>query len=98
MLYTFASPRVGDHDLVAVFNSLGLTSWRIVNKPDIVPRLPPALFFQHVNAEKLYNSRGSVRPTVGCQHAMTTYLHLFDPALPLDAKCRLAKRRMAADP
>ncbi len=98
VLYTFASPRVGDRDFVDVFNSLGLTSWRIVNKPDIVPRLPPALFFQHVNAEKSYDSSVSVRPTVGCQHAMTTYLHLIDPALPLDAKCRLAKRRVAGDP
>jgi hypothetical protein len=98
VLYTFASPRVGDRDFTDVFNSLGLTSWRIVNKADLVPRLPPALFFQHVNAEKVYDSIVSVRPTVACQHAMTTYLHLIDPAIPLDTKCRLPKRRLAADP
>jgi hypothetical protein len=97
-LYTFASPRVGDRDFVDVFNSLGLTSWRIVNKADIVPRLPPGPFFHHVNTEKLYDSSVSVRPTVGCQHAMTTYLHLIDPTLPLYAKCRSAKRRVAGDP
>ena len=66
VLYTFASPRVGDRDFVDVFNSLGLTSWRIVNKPDIVPRVPPALFFQHVNAEKVYDLSASVWPTIGC--------------------------------
>jgi len=97
-LYTFASPRVGDRDFVDVFNSLGLTSWRIVNKADIVPRLPPGPLFHHVNTEKLYDSSVSVRPTVGCQHAMTTYLHLIDPTLPLYAKCRSAKRRVAGDP
>jgi Lipase (class 3) len=99
-LYTFASPRVGDRDFVNVFNSLGLTSWRIVNKQDIVPRMPPgmppAFLFQHINAEQLYDSSGTVRPSVGCQHALTTYLHLIDPALPLNSKCRIPKRSVAA--
>lgn len=97
VLYTFASPRVGDPDFVNVFNSLSLTSWRIVNTADIVPRLPPGLFFRHVNAEQTYDSSGAVRPSIRCRHAMTTYLHLIDAALPLDAKCQLAKRKVASD-
>jgi triacylglycerol lipase len=99
-LYTFASPRVGDREFVNVFNALGLTSWRIVNRQDIVPRLPPGIppifLFQHVNAERLYDSGGKVRPSVGCQHALTTYLNLIDPKLPLDSTCRL-RRSVAGD-
>jgi Lipase (class 3) len=95
-LYTFASPRVGDREFVNVFNALDLTSWRIVNKEDLVPRtppgFPPTFLFQHVNAEQLYDSSGKVRPTVGCRHAMTTYLHLIDATLPIDPKCRPGKR------
>ena len=37
-LCTFASPFVGDSTFAGAFNGLGLTSWRIVNAPDIVPK------------------------------------------------------------
>ena len=100
-LYTFASPRVGDREFVNIFNALGLTSWRIVNKEDLVPRMPPGFpptfLFQHVNAEQLYNSSGKVRPTVVCRHAITTYLHLIDASQPLDPKCRPGRRNVASN-
>jgi hypothetical protein len=95
-LYTFASPRVGDREFVNIFNALALTSWRIVNREDVVPRMPPG-FFQHVNVERLYDSTGKVRPTVGCRHAITTYLHLIDATLPLDPKCRAGRRNVAGE-
>jgi pimeloyl-ACP methyl ester carboxylesterase len=44
LLCTFASPLVGDATFAAAFNGLGLTSWRIVNAPDLVPKLPPEIF------------------------------------------------------
>ncbi|MGC1354256.1 MAG: lipase family protein [Xanthobacteraceae bacterium] len=100
-LYTFASPRVGDREFVNIFNALDLTSWRIVNKDDVVPGMPPGFpptfLFQHVNAEQLYDSSGKVRPSAGRRHALTTYLYLIDSALPLDTKCRLGKRSVAGD-
>ena len=100
-LYTFASPRVGDRDFVNVFNALDLTSWRIVNREDLVTRMPPGIpptfLFQHVNAEEIYDSSGKVRPSPACRHALTTYLHLIDSTLPLDTKCRLGKRTVAGD-
>lgn len=84
-----------------IFNALDLTSWRIVNKEDVVPGMPPGFpptfLFQHVNAEQLYDSSGKVRPSAGCRHALTTYLYLIDSALPLDTKCRLGKRSVAGD-
>jgi Lipase (class 3) len=82
-LCTFASPKVGDQTFVGVFNGLGLSSWRVVNKQDIVPYLPPLLSY-HVDTEQLYDSDNVVQPGFGCWHALTTYLHLIDPSLPLN--------------
>jgi hypothetical protein len=89
-LWTFASPKVGDQGFVDAFNRLGLTSWRIVDKQDIVPHLPPGLFYEHVNTEKLYDSDGVVKPSFGCWHSLATYLHLLNPACPLDKDCQLS--------
>jgi hypothetical protein len=88
-LCTFASPKIGDSQFVNAFNNLGLTSWRIVNKQDIVPHLPP-LFLQHVNTQQLFDSDNKVHPSFGCWHALSTYLYLIDPtAHQLDLGCRL---------
>ncbi len=77
---TFASPLVGDATFAGVFNKLGLTSWRIVNAPDVVPMLPPALFgFVHVDTIQPFNSRGTVKSSFGCWHTLATYLSLIDP-------------------
>jgi hypothetical protein len=89
-LCTFASPFVGDSTFATAFNGLGLSSWRIVNAPDIVPNLPPEILgFTHINTLQLYNSSGKVLPSLSCWHALTTYLALIDPALQPDAECRL---------
>ena len=61
------------------------------------PGFPPTFLFQHVNAEQVYNLSGNARPSAGCRHPLTTYLHLIDSALPLDTKCRLGKRSVAGD-
>jgi hypothetical protein len=89
-LWTFASPKIGDQAFVDAFNRLGLTSWRVVNKQDIVPHLPPGLFYQHVNTEQLYDSNGVVNPSFSCWHSLATYLHLLNSTYPLDAGCRIA--------
>jgi hypothetical protein len=50
-LCTFASPAVGDSSFATAFNGLGLPSWRVVNAPDLVPKLPPQILsFTHVNS------------------------------------------------
>ena len=94
-LCTFASPRVGDYLFVDAFNALKLTSWRVVNQQDVVPTVPfgvpPSIMYQHVDTEQPYNSDGLVQPGWGCAHALATYLHLIDPAFPLDADCQLAQ-------
>ena len=76
-----ASPRVGNVQFAIAFNELPITSWRIVNSYDIVPRLPfripGVLDFEHVNTEYRYSSGGEVKFS----------LHLLDPEQPLDATC-----------
>jgi hypothetical protein len=89
-LCTFASPFVGDSTFASAFNGLGLTSWRIVNAPDIVPKLPPEILgFAHINTLQLYNSSGNVQPSLTCWHALATYISLIDPTLQPDPECRL---------
>jgi hypothetical protein len=88
LVCTFASPRVGDKTFVGTFNGFGLTSWRIVNAPDIVPNLPPDIWgYRHVDTETLVNSTGEVQPTLGCAHAMSTYAHMLEPSNPVDPAC-----------
>jgi hypothetical protein len=91
-LCTFASPTVGDSTFAAAFNGLGLTSWRVVNAPDLVPKLPPELLgFRHVDSLQQYSSTGKVTPSLLCWHSLATYLSLIDPTLQLqpDPSCQL---------
>ena len=87
-LYTFASPMIGDPTFVGVFNGLKLNSWRILNEQDIVGILPPGPMYRHVDTEVPLDSRGKVQQSVGCCHALVSYLHLIDPALPLGPGCQ----------
>jgi len=89
-LCTFASPFVGDSTFASAFDGLGLASWRIVNAPDIVPKLPPEILgFTHIKTLQLYNSAGNVQPSLTCWHALATYLSLIDPVLRPDPACQL---------
>jgi hypothetical protein len=89
-LYTFASPMIGDPQFVGAFNALKLNSWRIINKQDIVGILPPGPFYRQVDAAVPLDSRGKVQQSIGCCHALATYLHLINPAMPLDSGCQPA--------
>ncbi len=89
---TFASPRVGNGEFVRQFNLLPLTSWRIVNTQDIVPKLPfhiPVLFgYEHVATESGFSSAGEVKWNPGCWHSMSTYLHWLDATIDVDKECK----------
>ncbi len=85
-IYTFASPRVGDATFAGAFDGLGLTSWRIANVLDLVPRVP--LGFTHVDALQQYDSISIALPTPACCHALTTYLALIDSSLKPDSDCQ----------
>ncbi|VTZ50741.1 Peptidase S53 (modular protein) [Methylocella tundrae] len=95
-LCTFASPRVGDSTFAATFNGSDLTSWRIVNVPDVVPNLPPQfLGFSHIGVLQPYNSLGKAKSSLSCWHALATYLSLVDPSLQPEPACQLEALGMA---
>jgi len=88
---TFASPRVGNMQFVRAFNLLPITSWRIVNRWDLVPRLPLSipviLDFEHVNTVYEFSSKGMVKMNPVCWHSIATYLHLLDASLAVLPEC-----------
>ncbi|MGW0175865.1 lipase family protein [Rhodococcus sp. NPDC003322] len=88
--WTFASPKVGDAAFAARYASLSEVSWRIYNIVDLAPWIPVDTEgdYQHVTTGYALNSLSYARWSVGCAHAMNTYLHGLSPAVPLDPGCR----------
>lgn len=85
-LWTLASPRTGDAHWVrffdSAFSSAGLTSWRVYNEPDVIPRLPP--LYAQVDTGEEVDSKTSkqIKQSIGCYHSLRTYLHMLDPSNP----------------
>jgi triacylglycerol lipase len=90
--WTFASPRVGNAAFAARYGGLSTVSWRIYNQVDIVPYFPfdASDNYQPVTAGYAINSLGKARWSLGCAHALNTYLHVLSPAtVPLNPACSL---------
>ncbi len=93
--YTYASPRVGDHIFAGSYNAIVAASYRIANRQDLVPKLPPILPlpYEHVNTiYELNPPPDKINPTISCMHHLTTYLWLMSQlsgaaGYPLDADC-----------
>jgi triacylglycerol lipase len=50
IMYSFAGPRAGNSDFMSLYDGFGITSWRVVNTNDEVPKLPPEdLSYVHVD-------------------------------------------------
>lgn len=58
-LYTFGSPRVGDHTWAKQFEDI--EAYRFVNNNDIVTGVPPYGFFTHIGELKYINYYGNIR-------------------------------------
>jgi Lipase (class 3) len=88
---TLASPKVGNLEFKHVFDALPLTSWRVVNKRDAVPKLPPTIPFildyEHIAEAYSFDSWLYAKKNLGCYHSIDTYLHWLDNNLPLAAEC-----------
>jgi hypothetical protein len=96
--YTYASPRVGDHIFAGSYNAVVSSSYRVANRQDLVPKLPPILPlpYEHVNTQyELISPPNKINPTVACMHHLTTYLWLMGQlagtgAYPLNPECAFA--------
>jgi glycoside hydrolase-like protein/lipase (class 3) len=98
VLYTFASPMVGDATFAAAFDALGLTSWRIVNEPDLVPKAPGEILgYKHIGVEQAYDSTWVAQANPSCWHAMATYLALIDRTRKPDPDCQIQAAAAAPD-
>jgi hypothetical protein len=98
-VYTYASPRTGDPSFASTYDQVVRKSFRIANRIDLVPKLPFPPVYEHVAElfdlnpiQWLPFPKTLVKPTIPCEHALDTYLHLLSvasggPVLPLDQDC-----------
>ncbi|HXQ81961.1 MAG TPA: lipase family protein [Opitutaceae bacterium] len=88
VVYTLASPAVGEKTFASWCDGLVPDSYRICNAPDIVPTLPPPIFgYTHVEEAYQINSGAGTQCSLLCYHSLETYLHFLDPTVPLDPAC-----------
>ena len=91
LISTLASPKVGNLEFKHVFGALPLTSWRIVNIRDVVPKLPPTIPFildyEHIDVPCPFDSWDFAKKNLGCYHSIDTYLHWLNSSLPLAPEC-----------
>ena len=99
--YTFGSPRTGDSLFANTYDQVVKNSYRVANRLDIVPTLPPPVDYEHVlNPYELNPIRFLPPPpkilvefNPGCEHSLQTYLYLLSlqsggPVLPLESTCQ----------
>ena len=62
-LYIFGAPRIGDASFKARLDSggLGQKTFRVVYDADIIARVPPKVFYQHVGRLRLIDADGRLR-------------------------------------
>ncbi|WP_181762875.1 lipase family protein [Rhodococcus spelaei] len=85
--WSFASPKVGDAAFAARYGALSTVSWRFYNTVDLATHIPFGEDYEHVNTGYGLNSLTYAKWSVGCAHALNTYLHGLDPSIALDPGC-----------
>ena len=75
-VYTFGAPRVGCRNFRAIYNKLDNgRSFRIVNRHDIVSRIPPRIMrYKHVGELYYLNSGGTIHTGVNSWKRLLLYL------------------------
>jgi predicted lipase len=100
-VYTYGSPRTGDSLFASTFDQVVKNSFRVANRVDIVPTLPPPVDYEHVlNPYELNPVRLLPLPPKvlvkfdpGCEHSIITYMYLLSlqsggPVIPLQSTCQ----------
>ncbi len=77
VLYTLASPRVGDLTFKNLFDHVVPNTYRIANRLDMVPKVPPPLFYYHVGDETELIPPGELKFDLGCEHHLTSYFNML---------------------
>jgi hypothetical protein len=101
VVYTYGSPRTGDSLFVSSFDQVVTNSYRIENRLDIVPKLPPPPDYEHVlepyelTPVRLFPLPAKILVdfTPVCEHVIATYLYLLSlqsggPVIPLESNCQ----------
>jgi hypothetical protein len=101
VVYTYGSPRTGDSLFVSTFDQVVKNSYRIENRVDIVPKLPPPPAYRHVDPPyeltpvRLLPLPAKILVDFNpvCEHVIATYLYLLSlrsggPVIPLDVNCQ----------
>jgi hypothetical protein len=91
-LYTFASPSLGDTTFANYFNATVANSYRYWNEFDLVPQALNWLYTQvSEGGIELIQTQAqiqSLKPTLLCEHILTTYLWLLNSGNPLCTDCQ----------
>jgi Lipase (class 3) len=100
-VYTYASPRTGDSLFASTYDQVVKNSYRVANRLDVVPALPPPLGYEHVLTRYDLNPirlvplppKVLVKYSLLCEHSLATYLYLLSlqsggPVLPLEPACK----------
>jgi triacylglycerol lipase len=81
VVYTFASPRVGDGAFADAYNGKVASSWRVLNTYDLVPLLPPEQIFDAVHRRtysyrhvKDWHALGFFRGGIAGNHMLANYV------------------------
>jgi hypothetical protein len=77
VLYTLASPRVGDLTFSHLFNHVVPNAYRVANRLDIVPKVPPPLMYVHVGDETELVPGKDMKFDLGCEHDLMSYFHML---------------------
>jgi hypothetical protein len=82
-VYTYASPRTGNHDFAVKYHQTVTTTYRFVDTVDLVPKLPGIFPYRHVTDAILLDSltlippRARLQPNPLCWHILSSYLYLM---------------------
>src|SRR5262249_60695700 len=66
-LYPYGSPRCGDADFSAAFDARFSSAYRVVNRNDVVTRVPLRPLYRHVGTVKYIDDHGVLRGEDGWQ-------------------------------